>query len=159
MELDRDQDMPAFSDQPEDGFASPDTEARQREYINLNDLISARRAQEQPEAGSYEESPQEARDSVPEDTEAQLDQTSYLQAWEREQIMKRLVSSQETYIKELEGKNQELSQNLAQKATEATSEQVAEWAREKQMLQALVEKNQEMAEDLEAAMRNKEAEF
>lgn len=73
--------------------------------------------------------------------------------------MKRLVSSQETYIKELEGKNQELSQNLAQKATEATSEQVAEWAREKQMLQALVEKNQEMAEDLEAAMRNKEAEF
>ncbi len=52
--------------------------------------------------------------------------------------MKRLVSSQETYIKELEGKNQELEQVAASKETEATSEQVREWEREKAILQDLV---------------------
>lgn len=88
----------------------------------------------EPAGESFEDSPADrsrARESAPEETEAQLDQTSYLQAWEREQIMKRLVASQETYIKELEGKNAELSSNLALKQTEATTEEVQEWQRER----------------------------
>ena len=44
-----------------------------------------------------------------------FDQASYLKAKEREEIMKRLVSSQETYIKELEGKVSDLEELVDQK--------------------------------------------
>ena len=84
---------------------------------------------------------------------------SYLKAKEREEIMKRLVSSQETYIKELEGKIQEMETTVASKDALNRDHTSGDWEAEKAQLQNLVEKNQEIAEDLESKLRQKEQEF
>lgn len=49
-----------------------------------------------------------------------LDQASYLKAREREEIMKRLMQSQETYIKELEAKVSNLEEAVEQKNSDTT---------------------------------------
>ena len=67
-----------------------------------------------------------------------MDQASYLKGREREEIMKRLVNSQETYIKELEGKVSEVQEQANQAALAAENN---EWEDEKDMLQNLVKKN------------------
>lgn len=85
-----------------------------------------------------------------------MDQASYLKGREREEIMKRLVTSQETYIKELEGKVGEIQDQANQAALAAEN---PDWEGEKDMLQNLVKKNQELAEDLEAKLREREQEF
>jgi hypothetical protein len=54
------------------------------------------------------------------DHDAGLDQASYLKAKEREEIMKRLVTSQETYIKELESKLTDLEDAVEQKNSETS---------------------------------------
>lgn len=88
-----------------------------------------------------------------------MDQASYLKAREREEIMKRLVSSQETYIKELEGKVGGLESTLDQKNVESTNMAASDWESEKNLLLDLVKKNQDMSEEIEQKMRRKEAEF
>ena len=72
--------------------------------------------------------------------------------------MKRLVSSQETYIKELEEKVQELESapSVEEKQSEKTA---SEWEHEKQQLLTLVKKNQQIARDLELKIRQKEEEI
>jgi hypothetical protein len=78
-----------------------------------------------------------------------MDQASYLKAREREEIMKRLVSSQETYIKELEGKVGGLESTLDQKNVESTNMAASDWESEKNLLLDLVKKNQDMSEEIE----------
>ena len=73
--------------------------------------------------------------------------------------MKRLVSSQETYIKELEGKIQEMETTVASKDALNRDGMSGDWESEKAQLQNLVEKNQQIAEDLESKLRQREQEF
>lgn len=73
--------------------------------------------------------------------------------------MKRLVSSQETYIKELEGKIQEMETTVASKDALNRDGLSGDWESEKAQLQNLVEKNQQIAEDLESKLRQREQEF
>ncbi len=70
--------------------------------------------------------------------------------------MKKLVGSQETYIKELEGKIFEIEQNASAQPVSKTQH---DWEEEKETLLDLVKKNQSMTEELESKMRLKEQEF
>lgn len=73
--------------------------------------------------------------------------------------MKRLVSSQETYIKELEGKVQDLEEVVEQRNQDVSAISSQDWVKEKQILQDLVQKNQQIFEDLEYKMQRKEQEY
>lgn len=73
--------------------------------------------------------------------------------------MKRLVSSQETYIKELEVKVHDLEGLVEQKNQDVSSVEQGDWQKEKSILVDLVKKNQDMFEDLEYKMKLKDDEF
>lgn len=135
---------------------------RSKEIINLGDLMSAKRNKQRQYGGDmYEREGFEASPQLEQDFKAEVsfDQASYLKAKEREEIMKRLVSSQETYIKELEGKVTDLEDLIEQKNQDVSTVAAGDWQKEKQILQDLVKKNQSMSEDLEYKMRKKEDEF
>jgi len=53
----------------------------------------------------------------------------------------------------LEGKNADLEHVAVSQEGQASSDQVKDWEREKEVLQNLVQKNQEMSEDLEAKLK------
>ncbi len=67
--------------------------------------------------------------------------------------MKKLVQSQETYIKELESKLTNLEEVVEQKNQDTTQFGPADWQKEKLILSELVVKNQQIAEDLEYKMK------
>ena len=78
-----------------------------------------------------------------------MDQYAAKKSKEREEILKRLVSSQDTYIKELEQKNAELEEEMRTAGADSVvlrhgdeaAVKESSWQREKALLLDLVEKN------------------
>lgn len=85
----------AYQRDPSDSYEEEE-QYKMKEVINLGDIMSAKRNKQRQYGGdSYEREGFEASPQVEQDFKADVsfDQASYLKAKEREEIMKRLVSS------------------------------------------------------------------